>query len=91
MKALKPPAEAKNVYIAIGEYEQKPAPGTPPARAEFFAKAKMVDNAREIARQLGEIDNVSVRFDELAGENHGSILPIAVSRAVRVGLSPATK
>ncbi|MGC4030653.1 MAG: alpha/beta hydrolase-fold protein [Tepidisphaeraceae bacterium] len=70
------------VMITCGEYEQKPSATATPDRAAFFAKAKMVDNARDVAAQL-KAAGLNVDFNEYAGENHGSVVPMAIARGVR--------
>lgn len=70
------------VMITVGEYEQKPSASASPDRAAFFAKAKMVDNARSVAEQL-KAAGLNVDFNEYAGENHGSVVPMAIARGVR--------
>ena len=80
----------KTAVIYVGEYEQKPSPGTSPDRAAFFAHAKMVDNAKSAADILRKVENLRVDYAMFEGENHGSILPMAVGRGLRVALA-ATK
>ncbi len=80
----------RRVLITVGEFEQKTAPTAAPDRVEFFAKAKMVDNARLLAERLKGFEGIDVAFVEYAGENHGSVQGMAVNRAVRFFL-PAGK
>ena len=75
------------VMITVGEYEQKPSPGTPPDRAAFFAAAKMVDNAKLVADKL-KAAGVRTMFVEYPDENHGTVLPAAISRGVRFAFGP---
>lgn len=76
------------LLMTAAEYEQRPAPGTSAARAEFFAMARMVDNARELAGRLAPLADrgVSAEFIEYKDENHGSVVPFALSRAMRFAL-----
>ncbi len=85
-------APAISLLLTAAEFEQRVAPGTPPARAEFFAMARMVDSARELAALLEPLADrgVSVAFIEYPGENHGSVVPSALSRSVRFSLRNAS-
>lgn len=47
----------------------------------------MVDNARDLAARLAGV-GPEVAFLELACENHGSVLPPAISRGLRFALRP---
>lgn len=69
--------------ITVGEYEQKADPDFPPRSLVRINAAKQVDNAREYAQWLVEQQGVSSQFSLLAGENHGTVIPAAISRAVR--------
>lgn len=73
------------VMITVGEYEQAVPPGTPPDRVAFLNAAKMVDNARQTADTL-KAAGIDTVFVEWPGENHGSGLPMAISRGVRFAL-----
>lgn len=75
------------VLITVGEYEQKPSPGTSPDRAAFFAAAKMVDNARAMGERL-TAGGVNATFIEYSDENHGTVVPLALSRAIYLALKP---
>lgn len=81
-------AVQRGVLIMVAEYEQRYAPGTAKARAEFLTKARMVDNAREMAQRLEKITSLRVDFAEFAQENHGSVVPFEIGRAVRFSLIP---
>lgn len=78
-----------SLLLTVGEMEQKPAPGTPPARVEFLTRASMVDNASSLAEQLQSLKNAGLRvsFTMYPDENHGSVVPMALSRAVRFALT----
>lgn len=77
------------VLITVGEYEQAADPDFPPPRLDILMSRKQVDNAREFAGFL-EQPGVAVRFDLLAGEDHGTVIAPAISRAVRWGLGAST-
>lgn len=89
IKIAKSQKSNKKLMITVGEMEQKTTPATPAARAAFFAKARMVDNARALADRLAPLSAKGLRtlFVEYAGENHGSVVPFAISRSVRFALA----
>lgn len=76
------------VMISVGEWEEAPAPWLDPAvRAEIAerrARRQMVPGARRFAADLAGLDpRLTVRFEELAGEDHASVVPATMSRALR--------
>lgn len=81
-----PPA---GLLLTVGEMEQKFAPGTPKPRADFLTQARMVDRARELSELLKPLPLIRVSFTEFPDENHGSVVPTAISRAVRFALQPS--
>lgn len=91
--ARKTEESKESLLVMSAEFEQKIAPGTPPARADFFRMARMVDNARELVESLEPLaeKGVESRFIEFADENHGSIVPVAISRGIRFALTPPAK
>ncbi|MBC7771244.1 MAG: alpha/beta hydrolase [Pyrinomonadaceae bacterium] len=78
----------RGLFVAVGEFEQQFSPSTPPERAAFLTRARMVDNAREMADRLAKLNrqNVKVEFKEFAGLNHGSVLPSAISQGLNIAL-----
>lgn len=80
--------------IMVGEWEQALAPwqASRPEAAEMAARRArraMVDGARDFAaraaRELGP--QARVAFELMAGEDHASILPAAMARALRFALA----
>ncbi len=74
------------VTMMVGEFEQGPRPSES-LSAERIARLtqnRMVDNAREMAARL-KGQGWKVTFDELPDEDHGSILPLAIAKALRHG------
>lgn len=75
--------------LTVGEFEEFPAPWAPAPGGDVVAMAKdlrqrdQVGNARQAATLLAAAPRMDVEFDELAGEDHGSVVPGAISRAVR--------
>lgn len=82
------------VELSVGEYEQYPAPwahapgGDAVAMAIDLKQRSQVGNSRKAAKLLASAPGVEAEFDELVGEDHGSVVPGAISRAVRFLLMP---
>lgn len=81
------------VMIAVGALEQtlsarERARSDGSKRARWLAQNRMVGNAREMAGRLASLEcrGVAVTYEEFAGENHVSVLPAAISRALRFAL-----
>ncbi|UOM35633.1 alpha/beta hydrolase [Acuticoccus sp. I52.16.1] len=87
---------AARLYVAVGGDEQRMTPPPddtvdPAARKRWRRANRMVDNAREMAARLdGAVPGLDVAFQVFDGEDHGSVVPAFVSRALRYALSPAT-
>lgn len=84
------------VLVTIGATEQEP-PAIPPPNmtAEeilvLLTEARMVDNARELGgrlRALKGADGYAARFQEFEAEDHMSVVPASVSRALVFALRP---
>lgn len=82
------------LMIAVGALEQTPSPreGETPAgarRAAWIEKNRMVDNAREMAARLARLAprGLQVAYEEFPGENHVSVIPPLISRALRFALA----
>ncbi len=82
---LRPLAAAHpKVLITVAEYDQADDPFTErSAHAEIRAKRRMVDNARAFAARLTEA-GLPTDAAIFPGETHGSVIPGAIARAVRV-------
>ena len=72
-----------NVFIAVGGLEESPAI---PQLSAF----KLKTNAQRMATQLAEdaVPSRKVYFEELDGETHTSVVPVALIRALRRLLQP---
>lgn len=87
------------VLICVGAKEQDPMthyPGKEPLSEvnKKIAQARMVDNARDLAHRLAQSDPKSalvVRFQDFSAEDHLSVVPAAISRALNFALEPTTK
>lgn len=81
------------LLVTAGQYEQTPSPSMrvqPDAERMMAAlrERRQVDNARSIAEQVGKAHGMETRFIEIAGEDHGSVIPSAIGRAVYFMLAP---
>ncbi|MBP2300748.1 alpha/beta hydrolase [Azospirillum picis] len=89
-EALPPEAATRSLLVTVGENELSAPPGEPadPARDERRRKARMVENARDLAERLRALAprGPAVTFVSFPGETHGSVIPAAVSRAVAVAI-----
>ncbi|WP_029352207.1 alpha/beta hydrolase-fold protein [Bosea sp. 117] len=90
LAAIAPPAAPVRLVIAVGEWEQALAPWQQgrPDSAELAARRSrraMVDRARLFAERAAIVlgTEARVRFDMLPEEDHASVLPAAMSRAIR--------
>lgn len=81
------------VLLTAGEYEQIPSPAMrrqPDAAriaADLRARAQG-DRARTAAERLAAAPGLRAEFQLIAGEDHGSVIPAAIGRAVRYILAP---
>ncbi|MFC4311505.1 alpha/beta hydrolase [Steroidobacter flavus] len=84
------------VLITVGEYEQTPDPDFPAMQGqgsnpEILKERQQVDNAREFADYLSKIGGVEAKFVMFPGEDHGTVIPSAISRGVRFALAPTVQ
>ncbi len=77
------------VLLTAGEFEQHPSPedwARDPERAskaaEDLARRGQVVRAQDAARQLAQAPGVLVDVREIAGEDHGTVIPAAIGRGV---------
>ena len=77
------------VLLTAGEYEQRPSPedwardpGRASKAAEDLAQRGQVVRAREAARQRAQAPGMLVDVREIAGEDHGTVIPAAIGRGV---------
>jgi uncharacterized protein len=86
------------VFICVGAKEQDPytsvPPGTPMTLAEVnkrISEAQMVANARDLANRLIQIDarpGFIVKFQDFGAEDHLSVVPASISRALEFAIEP---
>lgn len=78
---------AGRLLITVGSHEQAPTLAVTPQRAERLAQARMRDNAAEMAERLTASGRVDCSFTEFPGENHVSVIPSMLSRAIAFALA----
>jgi uncharacterized protein len=84
------------VLICVGGKEQEPyshAPGKEPLSEvnKRISEARMVENARDLAHRLAQAGSTSgfvVRFQDFSAEDHLSVIPASISRALGFALEP---
>ena len=81
------------VHLSAGEWEgdrlapfQENKPDATERRAEKV-ETKTVVAAQDMVARLKSIPGVNATYENYAGENHMSVLPVAVSRAVQLVFS----
>jgi len=81
------PAGLGLLLLVGGDEEPGDAPpsGLSAERLARLRQARMLGNARDLAGRLGDL-GVEVGFHVFPDENHGSVVPAAISRALRFGL-----
>lgn len=86
-----PPPEARRLLITVGSAEQHVGPDTAPERAERLRKARMVENAREMAWRLMLTGHVGCTLTMFPDENHISVVPAMLGRAMTFVLSEPSR
>lgn len=81
------------VLITVGEFEQAADPDYPStpgqgSNLQTLMERRQVDNARELVDYLGTLQGIQSQFALLQGEDHGSVVPVAITRGVRFALAP---
>jgi predicted alpha/beta superfamily hydrolase len=75
-------ADTPRLLLTVGGEEQSDSARRDPQRAERLRMARMVDNAAEMARALAASGRVDCEHVVFTGENHISVVPAMLSRAV---------
>lgn len=77
------------VLLTVGEYEERPRPeawADHPARAaealDGLRRRAQVTHARETAKRLAGAHAMLADFVEIAGEDHGTVIPASIGRGV---------
>lgn len=83
-----------DLLVTVGALEQDLTPAEAAApdreqRAQWKRQNRMLDNARELAGRLASLEAFGLRttYTEFEGEDHGTVVPAALSRAVTFALS----
>jgi hypothetical protein len=85
------------VLICVGAKEQDPYSQAPPGNLPLsevnkkVAEARMVDNAHDLAQRLskaGANSGFVVRFQDFSAEDHLTVVPASISRALSFALEP---
>lgn len=84
------------VLITVGEFEQAADPDFPStpgqgSSLETLMQRMQVDNAREFADYLSKLPGIEAKFVLFSGEDHGTVIPAAITRGVRFALAPTVK
>lgn len=87
------PSNPIRVLLTVGEYEQRLAPWQTSSTEAESARARrslrrMVDRVHELARGLAALTADGHRIEHIVWpeEDHASVLPMTISRALRTGL-----
>ena len=80
-------AAAGRLLITVGGHEQEPVLAVTQQRAERLTRARMCDNAAEMAQRLSASGRLDCSFTEFPGENHVSVIPAMLARAVAFTLA----
>lgn len=87
-----PPMVRRRVLVTVGSLEQDGMSSDNDADdyGSWIRRNRMVDNAREFSAELARIGDASldVSFRMFEDENHASVVPSAISLALRFALSP---
>lgn len=83
------------VLLAAGEFEQDPAPfqknhAERAERIRRYGESRANDNARAMAERLAVLPGLQAEFVTFEGEPPMSVLPVAINRAIRFALGPAS-
>lgn len=79
--------KAGRLLMTVGGDEQGPGAAGDPRRAARMTMARMHDNAAEMAARLAASGRVDCTFVAFPGENHVSVIPPMLSRAVAFALA----
>ncbi|GGF49275.1 ferri-bacillibactin esterase BesA [Azorhizobium oxalatiphilum] len=92
LSRLQPLEHPIDLMIAVGGLERAETRTGDPALDARLSVRRVAEEAEALACRLGVLapHQLKVRFDLLEGENHGTMLPAAISRAVRFALHPPT-
>lgn len=81
----------RKLLVTVGSLEQGTDEALAPTGHDAWLKRnRMVDNARDLVARLSVMDPASLRvsFNQFDDENHASVVPAAISRALRFAMEP---
>jgi len=78
---------AGGLLMSVGEDERAGVPGAPAARDARLAMARMHENVADMAKRLRDSGRVACHSVVFPGENHVSVIPAMLSRAVAFALA----
>lgn len=84
--AREPRGIAPRLLITVGGQEQTVDHRTSPERAERLRLARMIENAGEMAARLAASSRVASESTVFDGENHISVIPAMIARAIPFAL-----
>lgn len=90
--AARPVQPTRRLLVTVGSLEQAEAQSADGSSADYdswIRRNKMVENAKGLASDLASMDPaaLAVTYKEFEDENHASVLPAAISRALRFSLT----
>lgn len=82
-----------DLFLSVGGLEQslnavEAAQPDADKRLAWKAANRMIGNARDLAVRLGGVSGLSVAFEEFPGEDHASVVPLHINRALGLLLKP---
>lgn len=83
------------VLMTYGEHERSQAPWAPAPGGDLaaanatLARLAQIDNGQKAAGLLREAPGIAVELEVIPGEDHQSVVPAAIGRAIRHWLMPA--
>lgn len=83
--AMPPIPRPVRVALTVGGLEQ-PDSGDD-AHSLWHRRNRVIGNARDFCARLAEVPGIDARFTLFEGEDHGSVVPSAVSRAIRLAFT----
>ena len=90
--SLEASQEKKHILLTVGTLEQSTNQPNPPANATILPGVldrTQVDDSIALHKKFSTLENLIATLVVFPDEDHGSVVPAAVSRAVKFSLAPA--